>query len=112
MRNHLKQPVFFVFSDDIGFARHAFPGPDFTVVSLPGPDQTREEFQVMRACRHHVIANSSFSWWAAWLNDFPGKQVVAPCRWLRDPAFPVGDLIDPAWIALEPGPSCQGAVNR
>ena len=102
LKSRLGAVRFFVFSDDAEFARHAFPDQEFTIVDIPGADRSREEFSLMQACRHQIIANSSFSWWAAWLNDHPTKLVVAPTRWLKNPDFPATDLLDPSWITFEP----------
>jgi hypothetical protein len=74
-------PNIFVFSDDIAWAKAnlAFPCPTFFVSS---PElQPFEEMVLMSACRHHIIANSTFSWWGAWLGQNDDKMVIAPARW-------------------------------
>lgn len=74
---------FFVFSDDIAFARYWARGNSrMTVVDCNDPDRAHECMHLMSLCRHHIIANSTFSWWGAWLNDYADKQVIAPDSWL------------------------------
>jgi hypothetical protein len=93
-------PTFFVFSDDIAFARQNLPASERIVfVDHNGEEAGHEDLRLMAACRHHIIANSTFSWWGAWLNPDPAKQVYAPDRWL-DPAVPHPDLIPPEWHRL------------
>jgi hypothetical protein len=71
-----------VFSDDPDWCeQHLQLGHDMTVVR---GNSGNEDLALMRACRHHVIANSSFSWWGAWLDGRPGGIVVAPERWAID----------------------------
>jgi hypothetical protein len=58
--------------------------------------------QLMSLCKHHIIANSTFSWWGAWLNRQVGKTVVCPARWAND--FSVGfenKLLPPEWHRIE-----------
>jgi Glycosyl transferase family 11 len=90
---------FWVFSDDPEWARENIrpPGPAIYVSHNRGADSP-EDLRLMAACRHQVIANSSFSWWAAWLNPWPGKVVVAPRRWVATTELEVKDLIPEAWI--------------
>lgn len=92
---------FYVFSDEPAWARANLhlPGP-MTVVDLHGPDEPHEDLRLMRACQHHIIANSSFSWWAAWLADRPGKRVVAPRQWFQDVSVDTSDVCPPEWIRL------------
>ena len=75
-------PSFWVFSDDPDWCRSelALPGPTSYVDWNSGPF-AYEDMRLMSACRHHVIANSSFSWWGAWLNRNDDKVVVAPRQW-------------------------------
>lgn len=72
---------YFIFSDDIAWCREQFSFlPLKTFVSGPALN-AQEELLLMSRCKHQVIANSSFSWWAAWLNANPSKCVIAPEHW-------------------------------
>jgi len=61
-----------------------------------------EDLRLMSCCKHHVIANSSFSWWGAWLNPEPKKIVVAPKAWFanRQESWRLEDILPPDWIRL------------
>jgi Glycosyl transferase family 11 len=81
--NQERQSTFFVFSDDVPYARDWLRGdPRFVVVDHNNEAAAHEDLRLMSLCRHHIIANSSFSWWGAWLNPLCDKQVIAPARWL------------------------------
>lgn len=80
MLKQMPDARFFVFSDDRHYAQELFKGlgVDFEMVSYHAVNPTLDDFFVMKACRHDIIANSSYSWWAAWANDTPQKVVVCP----------------------------------
>ena len=61
--------------------------------------ESYKDMQLMSLCKHHVIANSSFSWWGAWLNANPEKLVVAPKNWFRNDNDD-RDLIPMEWVRL------------
>lgn len=91
----------FVFSDDQGWVRANMPFAHPTVhVDCNPPDRGVWDMHLMKHCRHHVVANSSFSWWGAWLNPSSDKIVVAPRRWFTDPSLDTSDLVPAAWIRL------------
>lgn len=71
----------FVFSDDLDWARVNLGGIGSMTFVDGGEERPEEDLHLMAACQHHIIANSSFSWWAAWLNPSPRKEVIAPKRW-------------------------------
>ncbi len=58
------------------------------------------DMQLMSICRHNIVANSSFSWWAAWLNRNPQKIVVAPDRWINGPLEESKDVIPGDWVRI------------
>jgi hypothetical protein len=95
------QARFFLFSDDPRWAREVFGSdPAVFIVDHNGPDKNYEDFRLMSSCRHHIIANSTFSWWAAWLSRSSGKMVIAPARWFETDALDTSDLLPGSWIRL------------
>lgn len=99
----VRDPNFFIFSDDSDWARANLKiPPHATWVSHNPTSQGWEDLRLMKLCQHHIIANSTFSWWGAWLCENPGKIVIAPQEWFRDPEAnaQTRDLIPPNWIRL------------
>lgn len=91
----------FVFSDEPDWAEAnlRFASP-VTVFRHNGPEQDYEDLRLMTLCRHHIIANSTFSWWGAWLCPQPDKIVIAPKNWFRDARHRTDDLIPAGWIRI------------
>lgn len=97
----LKYPHGFVFSDDPDWVKDNLDiGIDFTVVDVNGPDDAHQDIWLMSSCKHFVIANSSLSWWGAWLGDELDKRVVYPSRWFTDRFINTSDLFPDGWISL------------
>ncbi len=92
------EPVVYVFSDEPDWARDNLVLPfEKRVMSHNTTATSYEDMRLMSACRHHIIANSTFSWWGAWLNPSPEKIVVAPQRWFADPKIDNPDIIPDGW---------------
>lgn len=93
-------PTLVVFSDDPTWTRNSlrFEHPTLYVDGNDG--HGCEDLQLMVLCRHHVIANSSFSWWGAWLASAPDKIVVAPNRWFARADYDTYDLVPEGWKRL------------
>lgn len=90
---------FMVFSDDLPWCREHFEWPPFQVVPDLSPI---DQFVMSISCEHHIMANSTFSWWSAWLDPNPGKIVIAPKLWFG-PAyahFDTKDLIPEPWLIM------------
>ncbi|WP_022705649.1 alpha-1,2-fucosyltransferase [Pseudorhodobacter ferrugineus] len=95
-------PVVYAFSDDPAWVRENLRLP--AEIRVPGHNDTAgnvEDLRLMSACRHHIVANSSFSWWGAWLNPRADKIVASPARWFADPAFTNPDIWPEAWARIE-----------
>jgi hypothetical protein len=91
----------YVFSDDPTWSREHIKLDRPTVFVEPSqPEQPWEDLRLMAACRHFVVANSSFSWWGAWLASHPDKRVIAPKRWFAGAEHDTRDLCPPDWIRL------------
>ena len=82
IRDRLVDPTFFVFSDDVPFVKQNLPR-DIGMVLVQHNDDfaAHEDLRLMSSCHHHIMANSTFSWWGAWLNPRPEKIVIAPRHW-------------------------------
>ena len=95
----LVDPTFFVFSDDIPFVKDNLPR-DIRVVFVEHnePSAAHEDLRLMSSCHHHIIANSTFSWWGAWLNPRVDKMVVAPRHWYISADNHYRNLLPPDWM--------------
>lgn len=97
----LALPHCFIFSDEPGWVRENMLLPfTTTIVDINGPDTPHEDLWLMAACRRFVIANSSLSWWGAWLSNHSDKIVVAPKKWFRNDSQDTSDLIPDNWIRM------------
>jgi hypothetical protein len=101
MYSLVNDPVFYVFSDDAEWVKHNLSfKSDCVFVSGILTKTHFEDFYLMSCCKHNIIANSSFSWWAAWLNDNKEKKVIAPVNWFNQYTAKTEDLIPAGWIRI------------
>jgi len=84
-----------VFSDDIEWCRKMFIGDKFIFVS----NEDFNELFLMASCKNNIIANSSFSWWGAWLNKNENKKVFAPKKWVNNGLY-TDDIYCEGWIKI------------
>jgi hypothetical protein len=97
LQNDLPSPHFYIFTDDSRWVKENLDLPGATLVSGPVTHTHFEDLYLMQQCRHNIIANSSFSWWGAWLNDSPEKKVIAPKNWFNEGPKDTQDLIPASW---------------
>lgn len=89
----------FVFSDDLAWVKQHIQFPSPTILVAGNPDY--EDFRLMSMCRYFIIANSTFSWWSAWLSDYSNKIVYAPKKWFADDIDKdTSDLIPTSWVQV------------
>lgn len=95
MEEIVKDPVYFVFSEDMDYVKHMFKDRKgkFVYVEYSSSNLTLDDFFIMKECKHDIISRSSYSFWAAWLNNNPNKTVVCPRR--KD------DLYPQEWIQMD-----------
>jgi hypothetical protein len=102
IRSFLPNATFVVFSDDRVAAREIMSGEPVSLwVEGNDTDYAYEDMWLMSCCKHHIIANSSFSWWGAWLNPYSDKVVIAPEYWLNAPESYFPDLYPPKWTLID-----------
>ena len=94
------QPVYYIFSDDIQWCREnfSFVQSKCVFVDINKGKDSYWDMYLMSQCKHNIIANSSFSWWGAWLNQNSEKIVLAPDRWFTN-GF-LGDILPENWIRI------------
>ena len=97
----IENPVFFIFSDDIDWAKENMKtGYEQYYIDFNDASQNYEDLRLMSKCKHHIIANSTFSWWGAWLNPSNEKIVTMPSIWFAWYKFETKDLYPDSWVRI------------
>ena len=101
IKEKINNPYFFVFSDDKKYVKEIF-GDIENLIVVDFFDRGIDDLYLMSLCNHQIIANSSFSWWGAWLNKNSSKIVVSPKQWFQNKEMQLqtNDLIPTEWIRL------------
>ena len=100
---------FLVFSNDISYAKALFEGDNIHFIDPIGgekicSDSEKEDLTLMSLCDHHIIANSSYSWWGAYLCKNPNKKIICPTNWLKSnhqSSWINGNYYPPTWINID-----------
>jgi len=95
-----ESPLFIVFSNDIAWCKSRFKDLNAIFVEHNTGSNSFRDLQLMSLCKHHIIANSSFSWWGAWLNDNPDKVVISPRKWINEPNVDTSGLVLPSFVTF------------
>lgn len=104
MKQHLTNPRFFVFADDLTWAKKNLPATCEWIEGNPTAGWgSHFDMQLMSGCKHNIIANSTYSWWAAFLNQNSYKKVVMPAHWFNPLLYPQSDdaLQVKEWVMLD-----------
>ncbi len=99
MESKVYNPRYFIFSDDITWAHENLKISNAIYVNHNTGKKSFGDMYLMSLCKHNIIANSTFSWWAAWLNKFENKIVIAPGEWLN--TKDCNELYPKDWIRLQ-----------
>jgi Glycosyl transferase family 11 len=101
MRSLVPGARFLVFSDDPAWCHETFTAADTVVVDAGRPSPLID-LHLMSLASHHIIANSTYSWWAAWIGKTPGQQVIMPGRWYADDSItaPIDEKRQPGWTII------------
>lgn len=101
LRERSSDAVLYIFSDDIDqVAREYRPSGPHEFVRCVRPWHAHDTLRLMSLCEHIAVANSTFSWWAAWLNPSPAKLVVAPSPWFANSPLDTRDVVPAGWTRL------------
>ncbi len=97
----VNNPIFYIFTDDPEWAELnlSIPAPTKVIKHNLG-QRDYEDLRLITHCKHFIIANSSFSWWGAWISNNPAKIVITPKKWFSMDSFPGEDRIPNNWIRL------------
>jgi hypothetical protein len=106
LAERIPEATFFCFTDDPAWMSNQLASSKHRIVMVSGKSpipvvRPIHEFVLMSRCSHFVIANSTFSWWPAWLSERPGKIVVAPARWDPQGVTRIEEMIPSGWVTLD-----------
>ena len=98
INKEVNDPYFYIFSDDPGYVAENLKIENATYVDFNRGRDSWQDMYLMSQCKHNIIANSTFSWWGAWLNTNLNKIVIAPNRWFAN--MDNDEIVLPEWIRL------------
>lgn len=99
INEYVDKPIFYIFSDDKKWVKENFKEENMKVIDFDWEGKNYIDMYLMSQCKHNIIANSSFSWWAAWLNKNKNKIVISPACWFNN--HKVADVICDSFIKIE-----------
>ncbi|MEK7607398.1 MAG: alpha-1,2-fucosyltransferase [Patescibacteria group bacterium] len=100
IEKNVSNPHFFIFSDDFQWSVENFKSLKHPIVCVRGNEASDyEDLALIRECKHHIISNSSFGWWGAWLNPSKNKIVIGPKKWFKGlDKVDISDIFPSNWI--------------
>jgi len=97
----VKNPTFYYFSDDPEWVKQNFKSNwEDQYVDWNVAKNSHIDMQLMSLCNHNIVANSSFSWWSAWLNSNPKKIIIAPSQWYANPHIDTSTIVPKDWMKI------------
>lgn len=100
IESNFRNSYYYVFSNDIDWCRNNLNLVNACYIDWNKGENSYRDMQLMSLCKHNIIANSTFSWWGAWLNDNPNKMVLVPAKWFDLPNCSVDDIYPEDWIRI------------
>ena len=101
LEKRVKHPHYYVFSEDLNWVRQNLPMTKAEFIDWNKGEDSWQDMMLMSHCRHHIICNSTFSWWGAWLNPSLDKIVIAPERWTQ--TTDSADVVPESWLKVSIG---------
>ena len=98
MNKRVSAPSYYVFSDDIAWVKENLSLPNAVYIDWNKGEDSWQDMMLMSYCKHHIICNSTFSWWGAWLNPREDKTVIVPCRWFQHSETP--NIYPAGWVKV------------
>lgn len=98
LEKRVKHPHYYVFSEDLNWVRRNLPLTKAEFIDWNKGEDSWQDMMLMSHCRHHIICNSTFSWWGAWLNPRENKTVIMPERWFQHCDTP--NIYPAGWIKV------------
>ena len=100
IKNNIENPNFLIFTNDKEYAESLFKYDNFQIIDWNRNRESFRDMYLMSLCKHNIIANSSFSWWGAWLNKNSSKVVIAPHKWFNGNNINQNEIVPKDWIRV------------
>lgn len=100
INQNVNNPFFFIFSDDMSWVRENLQIENSILVDWNVGESSSNDLFLMSQCKHNIIANSTFSWWGAFLNKFSDKIVISPQKWFANSVYSTPQIIPDEWIKI------------
>lgn len=102
IKTKVDKPKFIVFTNDLKYAETILEGEEFIFITWNSDKNSYRDMFLMTKCKHNIIANSSFSWWGAYLNMNNPKIIIAPSKWFNSNKIRQENILPLNWIKISP----------